>query len=189
LSTAKKLRIALQECKEKMVVANGESVPFVGKAQVEIDIGGVKIRQIVFVIPTANYEVLLGAPWKHAVQHQETMRLDGSSIHRIQSPDGQINANFTCSRIELTSTESELKNCKGLEIMPLAPESVAVVYGVYKPVEKKVRPKRVALTDASKLFNWKWENFHTKSKNRRKPIFEKKLDRKGQLVSKKGRFF
>jgi len=56
---------------------------------VPIDIGGVEVKQPVFIVEHATQDLLLGRPWERAVRAEFINEDDGSYTARIKSPDGR----------------------------------------------------------------------------------------------------
>ena len=65
-----------------------------------ISIGGVETRQHIFVVETANSDLLLGRPWERAVRAEFVNEEDGSYTVRIKSRDGRRHVQFTAVTAE-----------------------------------------------------------------------------------------
>jgi hypothetical protein len=141
LETAEKYGIALKELEGALITAAKTRVNFCGAATVLIDIADVRVEVLVYVIPEANYEFLLGTPWKHAVQHTEVCRMDGSSEHTIQDPASGVVSRFTFNG-----------GNKATKAYAFSLRVEFQCFGKYKSVATKKRPVLIDLEDLSVPF-------------------------------------
>jgi len=70
---------------EKVVVVGG----VLGVCHnVPVDIGGVEIKQHIFVVEHTNADLILGMPWRRSARAEATVDDNGSYMVRIKSQDG-----------------------------------------------------------------------------------------------------
>lgn len=65
-----------------------------------IDIGGVAVKQHIFVVEHSNADLLLGRPWERAVCATADNMDNGEVIVTIRSPDGRREAKFVAAHAE-----------------------------------------------------------------------------------------
>lgn len=61
---------------------------------ISIDVGGIEVKLLVFVVEHCNSDIILGRPWEHAVRAQYINEDDGSYTVVITSQDGRRMAQF-----------------------------------------------------------------------------------------------
>ena len=59
-----------------------------------VDIGGVAVKQHIFVVRHLSTDLILGRPWERMTRAQKTNRDDGSYVIKIKSPDGRRMVEF-----------------------------------------------------------------------------------------------
>ena len=67
---------------------------------VPISLGGVEVRQHIFVVEYANADLILGRPWERAVRASYVNEDDGSYTVRIKSLDGRREVQFCAVKAE-----------------------------------------------------------------------------------------
>ena len=67
---------------------------------VSVDIGGVDVKQPIFVVEYCNNDLILGHPWERMVRAEFVNENDGSSWVRIKSPDGSKIVQFCAVKAE-----------------------------------------------------------------------------------------
>ena len=65
-----------------------------------VDIGGVAVKQHIFVVEHCNADLLLGRPWERAVCASAVNMDNGELIVTIRSPDGRREAKFVAAHAE-----------------------------------------------------------------------------------------
>ena len=56
---------------------------------VPVDIGGVEIKQHIFVVEHTNADLILGMPWRRSARAEATIEDNGSYMVKIKSQDGR----------------------------------------------------------------------------------------------------
>jgi len=59
-----------------------------------VDIGGVAVKQHIFVVRHLSTDLILGRPWERMTRAQKTNRDDGSYVIKIKSPNGRRMVEF-----------------------------------------------------------------------------------------------
>jgi len=59
-----------------------------------VDIGGVAVKQHIFVVRHLSTDLILGRPWERMTRAQKMNRDDGSYVIKIKSPDGRRMVEF-----------------------------------------------------------------------------------------------
>ena len=67
---------------------------------VSVDIGGVEVKQPIFVVEYCNNDLILGRPWERMVRAEYINEDDGSCIVRIKSPDARRMVQFCAVKSE-----------------------------------------------------------------------------------------
>jgi hypothetical protein len=67
---------------------------------VSVDIGGVDVKQPIFVVEYCNNDLILGRPWERMVRAEFINEDDGSYTTRIKSPDGSKVVQFCAVKAE-----------------------------------------------------------------------------------------
>ena len=67
---------------------------------VSVDIGGVEVKQPIFVVEHSNNDLILGRPWERAVRAEYTNEDDGSYTIKIKSQDGRRMVQFCAVKAE-----------------------------------------------------------------------------------------
>jgi hypothetical protein len=65
---------------------------------VPINLGGIEVKQHIFVVEYSNAELILGRPWERAVRASYINEDDGSYTVRIKSQDGRREVQFCAVR-------------------------------------------------------------------------------------------
>jgi hypothetical protein len=161
ISSFSKLRVPMRTTRGGLVTANGGREAFLGVTELSIDVGGICVNQIVYIIEHANYEFLAGHPWKSAVRHKEETDNSGRTYHWIYSQDGEMSAKFTSEGFKSSSACSQTLFCYRVEVLPLVTETVKDLFQVetkYKRVGEKVKPVLIDLQDGTIPFDWTKSN-------------------------------
>jgi hypothetical protein len=68
--------------------------------EVPVDIGGVEVKQPIFVVEHCNNDLILGRPWERMVRAEYINEDDGSYTVKIKSPDGLRMVQFCAVKAE-----------------------------------------------------------------------------------------
>jgi hypothetical protein len=67
---------------------------------VPVDIGGVEVKQPIFIVEYCNNDLILGRPWERMVRAEYVNEDDGSYTVKIKSPDGRRMVQFCAVKAE-----------------------------------------------------------------------------------------
>lgn len=79
---------------------------------VSLDIGGVEVKQPVFVVEHSNADLILGRPWARAVRAEFINEDDGSYTVRIKSKDGRRVVQFCAVKAEHERNREFVRNAE-----------------------------------------------------------------------------
>lgn len=68
--------------------------------EVPVDIGGIEVKQPIFVVQHCNNDLILGCPWERMVRAEYINEDDGSYTVKIKSPDGRRMVQFCAVKTE-----------------------------------------------------------------------------------------
>ena len=81
--------------------------------EVSVDIGGVDVKQPIFVVERCNNDLILGRPWERLVRAQFINETDGSLTVRITSLDDRKMAQFCAVKLEHERNREFAKHAVG----------------------------------------------------------------------------